>query len=172
MKTLVIGYGNTLREDDGVGYRVAEQVAEWEVPGITAIACHQLTPELAVEIAQCDRVIFVDASLPGMLTAPTLAPLTAAHTPLLEAHRSDPPGLLQLAAQLYDRRPQAWQMLLPTATMEFGETLSAIAQQGSAAAIAHLRTLMQPDSTLTAPPSPPPSNSIPATPETAPQCRP
>jgi hydrogenase maturation protease len=28
-KILVIGYGNTLRGDDGVGYQIAETVADW-----------------------------------------------------------------------------------------------------------------------------------------------
>src|SRR5690242_12882091 len=60
---LVIGYGNELRRDDGVGAKVACAVAEWHLPGIEAIVCHQLTPELAERIASAAHVVFVDAAL-------------------------------------------------------------------------------------------------------------
>lgn len=58
---LVLGYGNTLRSDDGVGYRVAAAVHRWHVPDVEGYTCHQLTPDLAAEIAPRQRVIFVDA---------------------------------------------------------------------------------------------------------------
>jgi hydrogenase maturation protease len=46
-KILLIGYGNTLRNDDGVGVRIAEIIAEENRPHVQVIATHQLTPELA-----------------------------------------------------------------------------------------------------------------------------
>lgn len=141
MKTLVIGYGNTLRGDDGVGYRVAEMVEAQNWKGISAIACHQLTPELAAAIAVCDCVIFVDATLPGMLRAITVQPLQGAATTSLDTHHSHPAGLLNLAAQLYDAHPQAYQILLPTEHMDFGETLSAIAQRGMVAALQQVHAI-------------------------------
>ena len=58
---LVIGYGNTLRSDDGVGPRVAMAVASREWPGFNAIAVQQLTPELAEPLAAAELAIFVDA---------------------------------------------------------------------------------------------------------------
>ncbi|HEY9173382.1 MAG TPA: hydrogenase maturation protease, partial [Verrucomicrobiae bacterium] len=53
---LVIGYGNTLRRDDGIGPKVAEAVAELNLPGVRSLACPQLTPELAEPIAHAKRV--------------------------------------------------------------------------------------------------------------------
>jgi hypothetical protein len=70
---LVIGYGNTLRGDDGVGYQVAETVAEWQLPQVRSIAVHQLLPELAADIAEVDLVIFVDAVV---ATAPAKQDIT------------------------------------------------------------------------------------------------
>lgn len=58
---LIIGYGNTLRSDDGAGQRVAELVAEWQLPNVRSLPLHQLTPELAENISQAKLVIFVDA---------------------------------------------------------------------------------------------------------------
>ncbi len=43
-KVLVIGYGNTLRSDDGAGKRVAELVAEWQLLNVRSLLVHQLTP--------------------------------------------------------------------------------------------------------------------------------
>ncbi|MGA1285390.1 MAG: hypothetical protein ACO34J_15215 [Prochlorothrix sp.] len=59
-RTLIIGYGNTLREDDGVGYCMAEAIAQWNLTGIESKAVHQLTPDLAAHLAEVDRVIFID----------------------------------------------------------------------------------------------------------------
>ena len=142
MATLVVGYGNTLRGDDGVGYLLAEQVAAWGLPNVKTIACHQLTPELAANIAECDRVIFIDATLPGMQTEVAWRSLSPSDAPTLDAHRSDPAGLLQLTAQLYETSPSAHQLLLPTAEMEFSETLSAIAQAGLVAATSQLQAFL------------------------------
>jgi len=125
--TLVIGYGNTLRGDDGVGYRIAEQVEAWNLPAVRSLPCHQLTPEIAAEIAECDRVIFVDAALPETYTAVSVEFLQPDPTPL-ETHFSTPAGLLQLAHQLFSRCPEAYQILIPTHSMEFTESFSALTQ--------------------------------------------
>ena len=142
MATLVIGYGNTLRGDDGVGYLMAEQAATWELPNVTTIACHQLTPELAAHMAECDRVIFIDATRPGTQTEVAWRSLSPRDAPILDAHRSDPADLLRLTAQLYSTAPSAQLLLLPTAAMGFSETLSAIAQAGLATAASQLREVL------------------------------
>ena len=61
-KTLIVGYGNPLRGDDGVGQIVAEAVRAHELAGATIIACHQLTPELAEVVAQSEISVFIDAA--------------------------------------------------------------------------------------------------------------
>ena len=60
---LVIGYGNSLRRDDGVGPRVAEAIEELQLPGVRTLVCQLLTPEFADPIARARRVIFVDAEI-------------------------------------------------------------------------------------------------------------
>ena len=60
---LIIGYGNTLRRDDGVGPKVAEAVAALALPGVRALAYPLLTPELAEAVSQARVVIFVDAAV-------------------------------------------------------------------------------------------------------------
>ena len=140
--TLVIGYGNTLRGDDGAGYRVAEQVETWNAPAVRSLPCHQLTPELAAEMAECDRVIFVDATLPGTHTTVAVQPLQPDPTPL-ETHFSTPAGLLQLTQQLFDCCPEAYQVLMPTRSMAFTESLSALTQTALKIALQEIQTLCE-----------------------------
>jgi len=65
-RPLVVGYGNTLRGDDGVGPRVAELLAaDPRLAGAVVLARHQLTPELAADIAEAALVVFIDASENG-----------------------------------------------------------------------------------------------------------
>ena len=68
MKTLVIGYGNELRQDDGVGPRAALLMARL---GLQAMAVHQLTPELVERISQVEQVVFVDAGMDATSSSST-----------------------------------------------------------------------------------------------------
>jgi hydrogenase maturation protease len=63
--TLIIGYGNPLRGDDGLGWQVAGELAKCVDALISAVAVQQLTPELAEPVSDADLVIFVDASCHG-----------------------------------------------------------------------------------------------------------
>jgi len=60
-KTLVIGYGNTLRRDDAAGVYAAELI-EQRYPGVMCLTAQQLTPDMAVTLAHYRTVVFIDAS--------------------------------------------------------------------------------------------------------------
>ena len=135
---LVIGYGNTLRGDDGVGVRVAEAVEAWELPDVEVIACHQLMPELAEAVARAHRVVFVDAAVdaPRDVQWRRLEPATSSQ---LMAHAADPRTLLAMARDVYQHCPEAWWLTIPIEMIEFAESMSPFAQQGYAKALEHLR---------------------------------
>ncbi|MEB3362613.1 MAG: hypothetical protein VKI42_10885 [Synechococcaceae cyanobacterium] len=59
---LVIGIGNPLRGDDGVGRWLARRGELW-LPQAQWRAVQQLTPELAADVAAAARVLFIDAWL-------------------------------------------------------------------------------------------------------------
>ena len=141
---LVIGYGNTLRGDDGVGYRIAETVAAWGLAGVRSLPCHQLTPELAIDIAQSQRVLFVDA----LVVSPMSTPIPCLEQLLIDVqvqtsgHSSNPRSLLAIAQALYQKTPQASWLLVPVLNVEFGEILSDFAEQSMAAALTTIRCLI------------------------------
>jgi hydrogenase maturation protease len=127
MMVLIIGYGNPLREDDGVGWRVVEEVERQNgfAPSVEAVACHQLMPELAEAISRADRVIFVDAAEgdpSGAVGVQTVAAKPA--QPGAFTHHVDPAGLLAYAEMLYGRSPTAFLVTINAHQMGFGERLS------------------------------------------------
>jgi hydrogenase maturation protease len=127
---LVIGYGNPLRQDDGVGQRVAQTVARWQVPNVHAIALHQLTPDLAEQMAEADLVIFVDAEVRSHGSDVQLHPIALAETGTLINHTCDPSTLLAITQALYQTHPRAWSVLIPGTAFEFGHPLSPMAENG------------------------------------------
>jgi hydrogenase maturation protease len=139
---LVIGYGNTLRGDDGAGPRVAEILAGLQLPGVRTLICQQLSPEHAAPIAQADTVIFVDAAVdaPREVQFRELAP---GDTSQLMAHAADPRTMLALARDVFGHVPQAWWLTIPAERMEFSEALTPVAQRGCAEAVEKIQALFR-----------------------------
>lgn len=126
---VVLGYGNSLRSDDGVGPAVACSVGSWGLSGVVALALHSLTPELAVLLSQAEDIIFVDADVAADADAVRLVEL-APGNPSSLGHLSEPASLLTLTQTLADRRPRAWLLTIPGQNFEMGEGFSPRAQQG------------------------------------------
>jgi hydrogenase maturation protease len=137
---LVIGYGNELRCDDGVGPKVAIAVAEWNLAGVRALVCHQLTPELADPIAAARRVVFVDAAADSSQSVELrrIEPADAVET---MTHATNPRSLLRLATQVFGRCPPAWWLTVPVSNLGFGEELSPQAREGLRTALDKIRDL-------------------------------
>ena len=135
---LVIGYGNTLRGDDGVGPRVAEAVAQLALPGVRTLVCPMLTPELADPISRAGKVIFVDAAVdaPNEVQWRKLEPN---ETSQLMAHAADPRTMLALARDVFGHTPEAWWLTIPAVDLSFREEFSPTGQRGFAEALKKIR---------------------------------
>ena len=137
---LVIGYGNTLRSDDGVGPRVAEAVGSLRLPGVRTLICQQLSPEHADPISQSDAVVFVDAAVDASKEV-RLHPLEPNESSQLMAHAADPRTMLALARDVFGHAPRAWWLTIPAVNLEFSETLSPEAKRGCDEAVERIQTL-------------------------------
>jgi hydrogenase maturation protease len=143
---LIIGYGNGLRGDDGVGPQVAMTVSDWHLPSVKSLPVQQLLPDIAVDMADANYVIFVDAC--GKSSAPTIQinPIVTnkealARCSALAMNRAcDPSALVALTHVLYGSHPQAWLLRIPTENCDLGRSLSKTAQHGVDRA---LRTIEQ-----------------------------
>lgn len=137
---LLVGYGNTLRRDDGVGCWLVQQLAP-EYPAVKAITAHQLLPEIAAEVAQVAGVIFVDAAIdgdPGSVRTQKLAPLTH----LQDAHALTPAGVLHLCGYLYDTQPTAHLITVTGCDFALGEGFSPAVEAALPHALSEIRRLL------------------------------
>ena len=137
---LVIGYGNMLRGDDGVGPRVAEAVAALNLPGVRTLVCQMLTPELADQISQARVAIFVDAAVdvPNEVQLRKLEPNDSSQ---LMAHAADPRTMLALARDVFGHAPEAWWLTIPAVNLDFCEELSPETQRGFEEALEKIQEL-------------------------------
>jgi hydrogenase maturation protease len=134
---LILGYGNTLRSDDGAGYHIAAVVESWNLAQVRSLAVHQLTPDLADAIAQSEIVIFVDAATTVAELAIESLPAHAAES--FTGHYANPSSLLRLAETLYHHSPNAYRILIPAVDFEFGEAFSAVTQTAVTLALTKLK---------------------------------
>ena len=137
---LVIGYGNTLRRDDGVGPKVADAVAELALPGVRALAYPLLTPELADPVSRARVVVFVDAAVDAPREV-QLRKLVPADTSQIMAHAASPATLLALARDVFGHAPEAWLLTIPVEDLGIGEELSPLAQGGLETAVEEIKKL-------------------------------
>ncbi len=134
---LVLGYGNTLRRDDGAGAVAARLLAadpRLARPEVEVREAYQLLPEMSMDIAEATLVVFVDADmrgLPGALEIHEIDPGTAARDdadargdPGASSHHVGGGELVALAATLSGRAPEAVAIGIGVADLELGEGLS------------------------------------------------
>lgn len=145
---LIIGYGNRLRQDDGVGYRLAKILTTKLVPrqspqDIRVLAVHQLTPELALELAaeNVERVLFIDARR-GQNKPLIMRKLDPAAALGSCGHQLSPQLLLHMTRVLYHRSPQGWLLTLVAQQLEMGDMLSRAAQSALTKALVLIGNLL------------------------------
>jgi hydrogenase maturation protease len=104
---LVVGYGNPLRTDDGVGWHAARLLAaDPRLADAQVLARHQLAPELAADVSRASLVVLVDANAdgdPGSVTVGQVRPEPA--TSASWSHHLTPEALAGLAETLYGPVP-------------------------------------------------------------------
>ena len=115
---IIIGVGNTLRRDDGLGPFIATSLPE--VPGVETLAVHQLTADLIEKVSRARRVLFIDASTTGGEIH--LKRITEKSAP--PGHVFGPAALLGLARGIHGTSPEGWLLPVPGYDFDFGEELS------------------------------------------------
>ncbi|HLI05501.1 MAG TPA: hydrogenase maturation protease [Ktedonobacteraceae bacterium] len=128
-RPLIIGIGNPLRSDDGLGWAVAEQMAldcQIDDRECDIHTVHQLTPELAQVIAVANLVVLIDASREGEPGEWRIRPLSLATQPgSVGTHHTTPEELAALTTLVYGQCPPMVVVSLTGADFRLGEHLSA-----------------------------------------------
>jgi hydrogenase maturation protease len=124
-RVLVLGYGNPLRSDDGLGWQVAVQLFRSNAsPEVQVLPCHQLTPELAEPVSRADVVLFIDCTREGSPGEFHCAELGPQSGPIAFTHHISPTALLDLSSELYGACPKAYLLSICGECFEAGDSLS------------------------------------------------
>ena len=125
LNTLIVGYGNALRGDDGAGFLAAELLRDRiHRPDIEILSQHQLLPELMEPISRASRVIFIDASVSGRAGKVHRIPLRPAPACARVTHHATPEALLAGAQSLYGHTPEATLYTIPGRNFQVGQELT------------------------------------------------
>ena len=126
-KTLVFGFGNLGRQDDGLGVLLATHIKQLQIVNVDVDMNYQLNAEDALKISEYARVIFVDASV-AIEDSFELQPLVAESCIAFSTHAMTPGSILAMAEQLYDASPETYVLHIRGYEWEFGAPLSAQAE--------------------------------------------
>ena len=123
---VVVGYGNSLRTDDGLGWYAADRLAsDPRLIGVTVLQRHQLMPELALDISVAALVVLVDASHALSAGTVTVTPVErAGDATTTWSHHLSPPSLVALAQELYGRAAPVFLVSCGVESFELGDRLS------------------------------------------------
>lgn len=120
MMDLVVGIGNELRTDDGVGARIVRDLPDR--PGVETAVVHQLTPDLVETLGRAGRVLFVDAHARDTRLA--LSPLSGTAVGGGIGHALAPQALIAWTAATCGRAPEGWLLSVPARSFAVGDALT------------------------------------------------
>jgi hydrogenase maturation protease len=138
-RTLVIGFGNIDRADDGVAYSVinelrrrlgqkplSEDETGLEELGaeVDSVFLSQLTPELMETLAGYRRVVFVDAHVYENVDALHCEPVSPEYAPSTFTHHLTPAAFLALLKTLYRLEPAGHLVSIRGHDFDFHRNLS------------------------------------------------
>lgn len=141
--TLLVGYGNPDRGDDGVAWHLLNLVLKaasckeddlfssdiiHAQPGLDIWFNFQLLPEMAETIAGYERVIFIDAHTGDIKDNISLVPVEPHYQNSPLTHHFTPPSCLALAQSLTGKYPEAWLLSVRGYQFAFNRNLSAQTQ--------------------------------------------
>jgi len=134
MSILIVGYGNSLRSDDGLGPNVVTHLSSLpEIANdstITVTISHQLVPEMAELIAQNRIVVFIDSRAaspehpPGSIHWEMIQP--DPQKPVTMGHHFTPSGLLSYTNAIFRVQPMAYVASVSAESFDYGDALTPI----------------------------------------------
>lgn len=138
-RTLVIGYGNPYRRDDGVAFhalnglrrRLGAPALQPDEDGlddlgrvVDTIMLHQLLPEVAPMLADYATVIFVDAHTGAIAEDVRVIPVQEDYGFQAVTHHMSPGMMLSLVRAANGRAPAGWLVSIRGYDFDFGQELS------------------------------------------------
>ena len=138
-KTLLIGYGNPDRQDDGAAWHILYRLAarlgrplpdgpeegflpEEQEPDLWFVL--QLTPEMSETLADYERIVFIDAHTGQVPAEIQFGPVSPTDSTSILTHNISPAACLALTWSIYFRRPQAHLLTVRGYSFQFSRELT------------------------------------------------
>jgi hydrogenase maturation protease len=142
--TLIYGYGNPGRQDDGLGARFTELCETWvqknNLQNITIDCNYQLNVEDAAMIAEFERVVFVDASVVDEVENYKLETIQPDNATIeFTMHAVSVGYVVDLCQKIYGKTPQAYVLHIKAYEFDFKEELTQKAETNMLAAFDFLK---------------------------------
>lgn len=136
----ILGVGNTLRTDDGIGIFVCERIAALPLAHAEVSFTTELSTTWLELFASFERVIIVDACAGGGDTVRFGPAGGHPHPPARVSHYLDADTLPELLGALYEDTPVIYLCSVPGVDFSMGDTLSPKGKAMAEQAIGILRT--------------------------------
>ncbi len=123
---LIVGYGNALRGDDGLGLHAVALLAEDpRLRGAQVLWRHQLTPDLADDMRRASLVVLIDVTVEAEVGAVSVHRLDPSpYAGSAWSHHLEPASLAALALELFGAAPSVFVVSVGAASLDLGDRLS------------------------------------------------
>lgn len=157
-RSLIVGYGNPYRRDDGVAFYILNGVrrrlglAELERDDdgedglghpVDSLLLRQLVPELVGLLEDYQRVVFLDAHAGVIPEEVRVVPVREDLSPQAVSHHMSPGMVLALAREATGRAPEAYLVSVKGTDFDFGTELSAECARRADAALETVMGLLE-----------------------------
>ncbi|MCP4140489.1 MAG: Ni/Fe hydrogenase [Chloroflexi bacterium] len=146
MQTLLYGYGNLGRQDDGLGILLSQKLEVWVseqgLLGFEFENNYQLNIEDAAAIASKDLVIFADASVEEIDDF-CLSVVDGKKELSFTTHAASPGYIVQLCNKLFEKEPLVLLLHIKGYEWDFQEGLSERARENLDQALEYMKTLLE-----------------------------
>ncbi|HPE99427.1 MAG TPA: hydrogenase maturation protease [Bacteroidales bacterium] len=128
-KTLIYGYGNPGRMDDGIGKRFVDLIDNWiaeeKIENIFTDCNYQLNIEDASIISEYDAVVFVDASIVEDVENFRLEKVEPNDATIeFTMHAVSTAFVVDLCRKMYNKIPEAWVLHVRAYEFDFKEEMT------------------------------------------------
>lgn len=126
---LLIGVGNSGRNDDGLGWKFVDIACQRMRGSFDIEYRYQLQVEDAELVSKYNKVIFVDASHSAIQNGFEIIQCKKAGHYFFSSHLQTPETILYLAEMLYNKRPEAYTVAIEGENWGLGKSLSKDAEK-------------------------------------------
>jgi hydrogenase maturation protease len=119
----IVGVGNTIRADDGIGNYICLAIEQMKLPGISTMIVQQLDAELVEDLLLFNHVLITDAAIDGIeVDLYELFPDNV--LPLSSSHHVNAAMLAALAKRVYGKKLSLFLCAVRGYDFEIGDLLS------------------------------------------------